>query len=111
MIDDLKIKYDKTFDNIFFSKEFKNFIVEKFGYCPNGLTFDTEIKNDKPEFTCCCKKYGYDYPSTDRVIGDYQIDNPSPVDLEKYIYEMFNYLKDNYPIIYDDIYEYNFYCL
>ena len=109
MIDKLKVKYDKIFDDIFFSKEFKDFIIEKFGYCPNGLTLDTDVENGKPEFTCRCKKYGYDYPSADRVIGDYRIENPPSIDLEKYIYEMFKYLKNNYPILYDDIYEYDFY--
>lgn len=109
MIHDLKIKYDKIFDDIFFSKEFKDFIVEKFDYCPNGLTFDTEVENDKPEFTCCCKKYGYEY-SGERVIGDYRIENPPSIELEKYAYEMLKYLKDNYPTIYEEIAKYDFYA-
>lgn len=111
MVDKLKVKYDKIFDDIFFSKEFKDFIIEKFGYCPNGLTFDTYASGDKPlEFICRCKKYGYDYSSSDRVIGDYRIENPPSIDFEKYAYEMLKYLKDNYPAIYDEISEYEFYA-
>ena len=110
MINEQKIKYDKTLDDIFFSKEFKDFIISKFGYCPNGLTFDTDVVDDKPEFICRCKKYGYDYPSIDRVIGDYRIENPKSIELEKYAYEMLKYLKDNYPTIYNEISDYDFYA-
>ena len=109
MLDKLKIKYDKIFDDIFFSKEFIDFIVSKFGYCPNGLTFDTYASPDKPiEFICRCKQYGYDY-SGERVIGDYQIIK-TKINLEEYAYEMLKYLRDNYQSIYDEISEYDVYC-
>ena len=40
---DLKVKYDTFFDEIFFSKDFTNKMVENFKYCPSGLTIDTKI--------------------------------------------------------------------
>ena len=104
----LKAKYDKIFDDIFFSKEFKDSVVEKFGYCPNGLTFDTIVEDDNPEFICRCKQYGYDY-SGERVIGDYKITKPT-VDLEKYGEYMGDYIIDNYPELYEEISKYDIYC-
>jgi len=110
MIDKKKVKYDTILDDIFFSKEFKDFIIKKFGYCPNGLTFDTYADGDKPiEFICRCKKYGYEY-SGERVIGDYRIENPPSIELAKYAYEMLKYLQDNYPTIYEEIAKYDFYA-
>ena len=108
MIHELKTKYDKIFDDIFFSKEFKDSVVEKFGYCPNGLTFDTVIYDDEPEFICRCKQYGCEY-SGERVIGDYQYIKPT-VDLEKYGVYMAEYIISNYPELYKEISKYDIYC-
>lgn len=71
---DLKVKYDTTFDKIFFSNEFKNAMVKKFGICPNGTTFDTRYDDEESKiyFVLVSKNYGYEY-SGERVIGDYTL--------------------------------------
>ena len=60
---DLKVKFDTAFDKIFFSKEFRNAMVKKFGICPNGMTFDTRYDDDVSEiyFVLVSKSYGYEY--------------------------------------------------
>ena len=71
---DLKVKFDTAFDKIFFSKEFKNAMLKKFGICPNGMTFDTRYDDDVSEiyFILVSKSYGYEY-SGERVVGDYTL--------------------------------------
>ena len=92
---DLKVKYDTFFDEIFFSKDFTNKMVENFKYCPNGLTFDTKINEDKDNiyFKVCAKEYGYEYPN-EHVIGDFTINSTNKVTEEMVDY-MINYLFEN----------------
>lgn len=110
MLHKLKVKFDKLFDDVFFSKEFKNFILENTGYCPNGLTFDTNI-NDKgvPEFMSLCKEYGYDC-SGERVIGDYTL-GKTPTNMEQLTNLMLEYLKENKKDLYDEIINYSIYFI
>ena len=72
---DLKVKYDKLFDKLFFSRDFRIKMTEKFSYCPRGITFDTCLneKTGNIYFNACCKDYGYEYHSWDRVVGDYSV--------------------------------------
>lgn len=65
-----KFKYDKMLDDVFFTKEFKQYMIENCKFCPSGLTIDTNIDDDKPQFCVCTKEYGYDY-SGERVPGDF----------------------------------------
>ena len=71
---DLKVKFDTAFDKLFFSSKFKNSMIKKFGYCPNGMTLDTRYDDDASEiyFVLVSKKYGYEY-SGDIVIGDFTL--------------------------------------
>ena len=71
---DLKVKFDTAFDKIFFSKEFINAMVKKFGICQKGMTFDTRYDDDVSEiyFILVSKSYGYEY-SGERVVGDYSL--------------------------------------
>lgn len=85
----LKIKFDTAFDNLFYSKEFKDAMIKKFGIAPAGLTFDTRFDDDvsEPFFCLCCKKYGYEF-SGERVVGDYTINK------YKFTREMFEFCMD-----------------
>ena len=85
----LKIKFDTAFDNLFYSKEFKDAMIKKFGIVPAGLTFDTRFDDDvsEPYFCLCCKKYGYEF-SGERVVGDYTINK------YKFTREMFEFCMD-----------------
>ena len=85
----LKIKFDTAFDNLFYSKEFKDAMIKKFGIVPAGLTFDTRFDDDvsEPFFCLCCKKYGYEF-SGERVVGDYTINK------YKFTREMFEFCMD-----------------
>lgn len=65
-----KFKYDKMLDDVFFTSKFKQYIVEKCKYCPDGLTIDTNIIHDEIKFVVCTKKYGYEF-SGERVPGDF----------------------------------------
>lgn len=105
----LKKKYDKIFDDIFFSKDFKNYMIGKIGYCPNGLTIDTEVIDDKPEFTCMCKEYGYEY-SGDPVIGDFRkLNTPNNIDILANL--MMEYLHKNYLDLYNEIIQFDVYFI
>ena len=85
----LKIKFDTAFDNLFYSKEFKDAMLKKFGIVPAGITFDTRFDDDvsEPFFCLCCKKYGYEF-SGERVVGDYTINK------YKFTREMFEFCMD-----------------
>lgn len=95
----LKIKFDTAFDNLFYSKEFKDAMVKKFGIVPAGLTFDTRFDDDvsEPFFCLCCKKYGYEF-SGERVVGDYTINK------YKFTREMFDFCMDYTDNISKEIY-------
>lgn len=71
---DLKVKFDTVFDKIFFSNDFKNAMLNKFGIAPVGMTFDTRYDDDVSEiyFVLVSKSYGYEY-SGEMVIGDYSL--------------------------------------
>lgn len=57
-------------DDVFFTKEFKQYMMENCKFCPSGLTIDTNIDDEKPQFCVCTKEYGYEY-SGERVPGDF----------------------------------------
>ena len=71
---DLKVKFDTAFDKIFFSNDFKNAMLNKFGIAPAGMTLDTRYDDDVSEiyFVLVSKSYGYEY-SGERVVGDYSL--------------------------------------
>lgn len=99
---DLKIKFDKAFDKLFFSKNFRAEMTKKFGMCPTGMTIDTCYNNDDSEiyFKLVSKNYGYEY-SGEMVVGDYT--------LNKFIFtqEMadfaISYIRNNAPDLFDEI--------
>ena len=64
-------------------------MTEKIGYCPSGLTMDTRLneKTSNIYFVACCKAYGYDFRSSDRVVGDYILSGSASD-------EMFNYMME-----------------
>lgn len=99
---DLKIKFDKAFDKLFFSKNFRAEMTNKIGICPKGITFDTCYDNDDSEiyFKLVSKNYGYEY-SGEMVVGDYT--------LNKFVFtqEMadfaISYIRNNAPDLFDEI--------
>lgn len=101
----LKCYYDPLFDDIFFSKDFINYVLENKGYCPKGLTFDTKFDEDGMYFNCCCKEYGYEY-SGERVVNDFILIH-SNVDMEDYAALCFKYLKKVKPEIANKIKNYD----
>lgn len=106
MIDkSLKSYYDPLFDEIFYSKEFIDYVLKNKGYCPNGLTIDTCFDDKGMYFTCCCKEYGYEY-SGERVVGDYTLVNPN-VDLEDYAILCFKYLNNVNPEVASEVEKYD----
>ena len=40
-----KFKYDKMLDDVFFTKEFKQYMIENCKFCPSGLTLTTKSHN------------------------------------------------------------------
>ena len=48
-----KRTYDKIFDDLFFSDEFKDFCVKKLKHYPVGLTIDTIDKGKEKFFVVC----------------------------------------------------------
>ena len=102
-----KFKYDKMLDDVFFTSKFKQYIVEKCKYCPDGLTIDTNIIHDEIKFVVCTKKYGYEF-SGERVPGDfydlkYQVE-------EKMTDALLDYLAENNAELYNEIFKYAVYC-
>lgn len=104
---EIKKKFDTAFDEMFFSKEFKEAVTGKFGICPDGLTFDTDYNEDSTDtklcLYICCKKYGYDYPEKDHVIGDYYLlDNSKniPKDIAQF---MVDWVKEKNPEIFHEL--------
>ncbi len=57
-------------------------------------------------FRCCCKQYGYDFSSTDRVIGDYYFGEDST---EEMLQVCLDYMKEKNPQIYEEIQDYDIY--
>lgn len=99
-----KFKYDKMLDDVFFTNKFKQYIVEKCNYCPEGLTIDTNTDDDEPRFIVCTKKYGYEYLG-ERVPGDfydlkYGVGNQLAEATIEYLYE-------NDPTLYHEIFKYD----
>lgn len=70
---DIKFNYEKRFNELFFSKDFKEKMVKEFSYCPQGLTFEPRFDKESEEwsFCACCKEYNYDFYSYE--VGDYTI--------------------------------------
>lgn len=65
-----KFKYDKMLDDVFFTRKFKQYMMENCKFCPSDLTIDCDVDDDEPRFYVCTKEYGYDY-SGERVPGDF----------------------------------------
>ena len=99
-----KRTYDKIFDDLFFSDEFKDFCVKKLKHYPVGLTIDTIDKGKEKFFVVCCKEYGYDF-SGQRVIGDYVVTNQNVED--KYIAACCEYVQLKKPELIDLIFAKN----
>ena len=68
----MTFSFEEKLNKLFFSKDFKEKMVTKFHYCPNGLTIDPDFdeENNEWSFGACCKKYGYDY-SGEPTNGDF----------------------------------------
>ena len=101
-----KVKYDNFFDDVFFSKEFKNALIKEFGYAPYGMTFDTCFLDDSEiYFKLVSKSYGYEY-SGEHVIGDYTLNK---FNFTENIFNFtINYIKSNYLDFWEDVKEYTF---
>ena len=100
-----KFKYDKMFDDVFFTSKFRQYIVERCKYCPNGLTIDTNIKGETPTFHVCTKKYGFDFIH-ERVPGDFY-DLKYGVG-DKLADALLEYMCENHPELYDEMYSFGY---
>jgi hypothetical protein len=90
---DIKFDYERRFNKLFFSKDFKQKMIEKHHYCPQGLTFDVDFNdNNEIEFYACCKKYNYDF-SDSIVDGDYML-LKTPIK-DEWVTFMNHYIHDN----------------
>ena len=103
--ENLKSYYDSLFDDIFFSKEFIDYVLKNKGYCPKGLTVDTKFDDNGMYFKCCCKEYGYEY-SNERIVGDFTILKPN-VDMEDYAILCFKYLNKVNPKVCSEVEKYD----
>jgi len=104
----LKQKFDKAFDKLFLKQDFTFHVCSKLHYCPSGLDMDTLMHEDSKEiyFQCCCKEYGYDYSSFNRVIGDYRYGD----DVTEEMLEIcLNYMKEKDPALYEEVMKYDIY--
>jgi len=106
---DVKERYDTAFDKLFFTSDFKFSWVHEFKFCPEGTTFDTcfEEDSDVPYFVLVSKRYGYDFSSFDRVVGDYELRNYDFT--EEMIDFALNYLKEKNPQLYEEVKDMKFY--
>lgn len=90
---DIKFDYEKRFNKLFFSNDFKQKMIEKCHYCPQGLTIDVDFDdNNEIEFCIYCKKYNYDF-SDSIVDGDYVL-LKTPIK-DEWVDVMKQYIKDN----------------
>ena len=98
----LKRKYDKAFDKIFLKEDFRVYATSILKRCPKGLDLDTCFDSDTEDMVvvCCCKIYGYDFSSTDRVCGDYYCEEDSS---EQMLDVCLAYLQEKAPTLYDEI--------
>ena len=100
-----KFKYDKLFDDVFFTSKFKQYIVGRCKHCPAGLTIDTNVDGDIPEFHVCTKKYGYEYMG-ERVPGDfYNLKYGLGRDLAE---ALLDYMSDNAPELYEEMFSFGY---
>lgn len=100
-VTDFKRKYDKIFDDLFFTNEFRDYCVKEMKRCPAGLTINTiDDEQEGKYFKTCCKKYGYDF-SGDRIIGDYTFGEK--LDDIRYTETCLNYLYDKNREVFDYI--------
>ena len=109
MMNEIKFAYDEKFDRLFFSKDFKAKMVEKFHICPRGLTCDTRFDEEGKMYFCfCCKDYGYDF-SGDYVLGDYTLRKQEIK--QEWVPFLFDYISENDPTLYQECVEkdYDFY--
>ena len=99
---ELKKKYDTAFDKLFLKQDFKFYATSILKRCPNGLDLDTQMYEEDHEiyFRCVCKLYGYDFSSTDRVIGDYYFGDDTT---EEMLQVCLDYMKEKNPALYDEI--------
>ena len=89
----IKFDYERRFNKLFFSKDFKQKMVETCHYCPQGLTIDVDFdEKGEIEFYACCKKYNYDF-SDDIVDGDCIL-HKTPIK-EEWVDLMMEYLKND----------------
>lgn len=100
-----KFKYDKLFDDVFFTSKFKQYIVEQCKRCPAGLTINTDIDDEIPEFHVCTKQYGHEHMG-ERVPGDYY---DLKYGIGRDISEaLMNYLAENAPELYEDMFSFGY---
>jgi len=99
---EFKFKFDKMLDDVFFTSDFRNFIVRVMHYCPNGLTINTDVDGNEPFFKVCTKHYGYDFSERERVPGDYY-DLKYNAFEEKMAVATYYYLETKCPELYDEM--------
>ncbi len=104
----LKQKFDKAFDDLFLKQDFAFHVCSILHRCPNGLDMDTLMEEDSKKiyFQCCCKKYGYDFSSSDRVIGDYYYGDDVT---EEMLDICLDYMKEKNPVLYEEVIKYDIY--
>jgi len=104
----LKVKYDTAFDELFLKQDFKLYATSVLKYCPNGLNLNTEFDDEtgKVLIVSRCKIYGYDYSSTDHVIGDYYLGKKTTSEMA---YVLLDYLQEKNPALFEEINEYDMY--
>ena len=105
----LKEKYDTAFDKLFLKQDFRFYATSILKRCPNGLDLDTQMyqEDHKIYFRCVCKQYGYDFSSTDRVIGDYYFGDDTT---EGMLQVCLDYMKEKNPALYEEIQQFDIFA-
>ena len=99
-----KAELDNVFNHLFFSRDFIDKMIRRFGICPAGLTIDTHVENGNMTFLCVTKKYGYDNSiicrQPDAAWDDYEIlDDKINAGVTEFMWE---YVRVNNPKLYGE---------
>ena len=98
----LKRKYDEAFDKVFLKEDFRVYATSILKRCPNGLDLDTcfDAETGEMVIVCRCKRYGYDFSSSDRVCGDFYCTEMAS---EEMLNVCLTYLQGRNPGLYEEI--------
>ncbi len=98
------IELNNEFNNVFFSSSFIQAMVDKFKFCPAGLTLNTYNRYGEILVKVVTKKYGYDEHVSgkpDENFDEYKI---YKTDISDEVREfMKDYLKKNHKDLFDKI--------